>query len=186
MLVVLMMPDATLAAVNTSATRDYNAGIEELVRESFKDIPVMIEIARCESEFIQFHKNGRALHGGTGTMIGLFQISEILHRKTAEKFDWEIDTPEGNMAYARYLYEKNGTAPWLASKHCWNTPVSAARYKAATQAWKEQQALAATAAISTADVLDTLTLADIHTQLTAILEKIVTLQSKQTVAIKTI
>ena len=87
----------------------------------------MIEIASCESDYYQFHKDGRPLHGGTGTMIGLFQISEILHRASAERFGWEIDTPDGNMAYARYLYEMYGTAPWLASKHCWGETKAASR-----------------------------------------------------------
>ncbi|MBI5003994.1 hypothetical protein HZC00_02795 [Candidatus Kaiserbacteria bacterium] len=128
------LPSAASAAVVPARLSGSNYGMEDRVREYFADIPVMIEIARCESQFIQYGKSGRPLHGGTGTMIGLFQISEVLHRDVADNFGWDIDTPEGNMSYARYLYEQHGTAPWLDSKSCWNAPASAARWKVATQA----------------------------------------------------
>lgn len=149
-----------------------NAGMEALVRDYFADIPVMIEIARCESEFTQFGKSGKPLHGGTGTMIGLFQISEILHGDIADRFGWDIDTPQGNMAYARYLYEQSDTRPWLASKHCWNAPKAAARWQAATDA------LAKTAS-STGQRDDVSSLAFIQDQLVKLLAKVSQIQADQ-------
>ena len=38
--------------------------VEATVREYFADIPVMIEIARCESKFRQFADSGNVLRGG--------------------------------------------------------------------------------------------------------------------------
>ena len=139
---IAFLPATASAAAAPAWTPGSNVGMEQQVREYFADIPVMIEIARCESQFIQYGKTGRPLHGGTGTMIGLFQISEILHRDVADNFDWDIDTPEGNMAYARYLYEQNGTSPWLDSKSCWNASASAIRWKAATKALMVKQTTA--------------------------------------------
>ena len=178
MATAVLWPTTTLAAVSPATRAVSNAGLEAQVRDYFADIPVMIEIARCESEFHQYGKGGRPLHGGTGTMIGLYQISEILHREVADDFDWDIDTPEGNMSYARYLYENRGTAPWLDSKPCWNAPASAARYKAAAKALtlKQQEDMSSTT-VSSADA--TSTLASIQERLITIFAKLSEIQVQQ-------
>lgn len=89
-----------------------NAGIEAQVREYFADIPVMITIAKCESGFRQYTANGQTMKDATNTYIGLFQIDEQLHFITSWSMNMNLYTAEGNMAYARYLYGKNGTNPW--------------------------------------------------------------------------
>jgi hypothetical protein len=33
----------------------------------------------------------------------------------------DIETLDGNLAYARHLYRTQGTAPWVYSEHCWNS-----------------------------------------------------------------
>ena len=53
---------------------------ETTVRDYFSDIPVMIEIARCESNFRQFTENGDVVRGGSGGgMVGMFQFFEACH-----------------------------------------------------------------------------------------------------------
>lgn len=90
------------------------------VRSAFADAPVMIAIARCESKFTQFGKGGTALHGGMGgKMIGIFQVYGDIHADYAKARGMDVYTTEGNIAYARYLYEREGTKPWLSSFHCW-------------------------------------------------------------------
>lgn len=90
------------------------------VRSAFADAPVMIAIARCESKFTQFGKGGTALHGGMGgKMIGIFQVYGDIHADYANARGMDVYTTEGNIAYARYLYEREGTKPWLSSFHCW-------------------------------------------------------------------
>jgi len=97
-----------------------NAAVEAAVREYFAATPVMIEIARCESKFRQFGAGGEALHGGMGSkMIGIFQIYGDIHAAYALNHDMDIDTVEGNMAYAKHLYDREGTQPWLSSYSCW-------------------------------------------------------------------
>ncbi len=94
--------------------------IESVIREHFKDTPVMIDIARCESEFHQFDKTGSVLKNPTSSAKGVFQIMESLHKAPAARLGFDILTLEGNVAYAKYLYENEGTRPWNASAKCWN------------------------------------------------------------------
>ncbi len=98
---------------------------EDIVRTAFVDAPVMIDIARCESKFTQFNSNGTFLRGGMGQkMIGIFQIYEDIHATYAKGIGMDIYTTEGNMAYARHLYEREGTQPWLSSFPCWGKEVN--------------------------------------------------------------
>lgn len=95
---------------------------EARVREYFADIPVMIAIAECESKFTQYGTGGTALHGGmSGKMVGIFQIYGDIHANYALGLGMSIYTTEGNLAYARHLYEKEGTKPWLSSFPCWGS-----------------------------------------------------------------
>lgn len=93
---------------------------EKYVREYFKDIPIMIQVARCESTFRQLDDDG-SIHRGrvNNADVGVMQINEFYHLDTAEKKDYDIYTVEGNTAYARDLYERQGLRPWSSSKPCW-------------------------------------------------------------------
>lgn len=94
------------------AQQSINSEVESKVREYFADIPVMIDIAKCETTFRQFNADGSTLFDRSGTYIGVYQINEQLHYMTAWDMDMNLYTLEGNMAYARYLYGKNGINPW--------------------------------------------------------------------------
>ncbi len=111
---------ATLVATPAAVVMPLHQSVEEYVREEFKDIPVMIDIARCESRFRQYDSAGRVLKNPTSSAMGAFQIMASLHAAPAKaNLGLDIYSLEGNTAYARYLYEKNGTRDWNASKHCW-------------------------------------------------------------------
>jgi hypothetical protein len=103
-----------------SISSAHAATIEEEVRNYFKDAPVMIAIAQCESKFKQFGTDGSALLGGWGGgMIGVFQIFESVHKKSASALGFDLATLEGNLGYAKHLYTQEGTTPWNSSKSCW-------------------------------------------------------------------
>ncbi len=123
---ILCMP-LTASALQFSeiAQVGSNALVESQVRAAFADIPVMNAIAQCESGFRQFAPNGMVLRGGNGTVLGIFQLSEG-HTAKALSFGYDIRTVEGNIAYARYLYEKQGTTPWMAAFPCWNAVAGSA------------------------------------------------------------
>jgi hypothetical protein len=80
----------------------------------------MIQIARCESTFRQLDADGEVHRGKVVPQdVGVMQINETYHLATAEKENYNIYTLEGNTAYARDLYERQGTTPWNSSKACW-------------------------------------------------------------------
>jgi hypothetical protein len=80
----------------------------------------MAEIAECESHFRHYDANGNVLRGEDNPRdIGVMQINEKFHLTEALALGLDIYTINGNLAYARYLYEKFGVAPWKHSKKCW-------------------------------------------------------------------
>jgi hypothetical protein len=104
--------------------------VEEYVRNYFSDIPVMIEIAKCESRFRQYDKGGDVLRGEKNLLDrGVMQINEYFHNEDSEKLGYDILTLEGNTAYARYLFEKYGVKPWVSSSACWGKTVAYSKYK---------------------------------------------------------
>lgn len=84
--------------------------VEKRVREYFVDVPVMIEIARCESKFRQFTDSGAVLR--SQGMIGVFQFFESVHIAPALKLGFDLETVEGNLKYARHVYTQSGSTPW--------------------------------------------------------------------------
>jgi hypothetical protein len=108
---LVSIQQSTLAIKNTT---------EMAVREYFKDEPILIEIARCESTFKQFNADGSIKRGKVNDMdVGVMQINEFYHLETAKKKGYDIYTLEGNMAYARDLFEREGAQPWSSSSPCW-------------------------------------------------------------------
>jgi hypothetical protein len=90
----------------------------------------MIEIAKCESRFRQYDKNGDVLHGeGNPLDRGVMQINEYYHDQDSSKLGYDILTLEGNTAYARVLFEKYGIKPWLSSFKCWGRTIAYSNYK---------------------------------------------------------
>lgn len=82
---------------------------------------ILVQVAWCESGQKQFYEDGSLVRDGvTGTHVGLFQISEDWI-PTAKKLGDNIYTPEGNIAFALYLYQKNGLRDWKASQSCWGS-----------------------------------------------------------------
>lgn len=117
LLVVVSQTSSVEAAENTSTTTaetdtSISKTVEERVREYFADTPVMIDIARCESSFRQFNDSGSVLRGGGRDYIGIFQISDSVHSDRAKVLGFDLATVEGNLGYAKYLYQQSGSSPW--------------------------------------------------------------------------
>lgn len=108
---------AVVGDAQLSASRPY---VEQYVRLYFSDIPVMAEIARCESRFRQLDANGNILRGEENRRdVGVMQINEDYHLHDALEMGIDLYTLEGNLAYARHLYDTMGVNPWKYSKKCW-------------------------------------------------------------------
>lgn len=103
-----------------------SAYVEQYVRAYFSDIPIMAEIAECESKFRHYDTDGNVLRGEDNRRdIGVMQINEAFHLDSALAEGIDLYTLEGNLRYARELHEKMGTSPWKHSKKCWGGMVLA-------------------------------------------------------------
>jgi len=90
------------------------------VERYFADTPILADIAWCESRVRHLGANGEILRGTVDPDdIGVMQINTRYHKKEAEEQGLNLYSLNGNLAYARYLYEKQGTKPWLSSSPCW-------------------------------------------------------------------
>lgn len=121
-----MTPNAAHVALAKEMTSREATSIEEplnlemYVRQYFKDEPILAEISRCESTFKHYDKKGNIIRGIVNDKdVGVMQINEYYHSDTAEKLGYDLHSVEGNLAYAKYLYEKFGSQPWSASSPCW-------------------------------------------------------------------
>jgi len=102
-------------------TQDYRAQKNYHSRDYYTDTPILIEVARCESQFRHYGKSGDIIRGLTNTKdVGVMQINEEYHRDKAKSIGLDIYSLDGNLEYAKYLYEKEGTKPWQSSAKCWS------------------------------------------------------------------
>lgn len=109
-------------SVNTQATSTVENPItlENYVRAYFVETPILAEVARCESGFRQVGSDGSVLRGEVNKSdLGLLQVNEYYHGEKALDLGFDLNTVNGNLAYAKYLYDKEGTKPWSASEKCW-------------------------------------------------------------------
>jgi len=114
----------TLEQVTTSSIDDLDQTDSNVValevKSYFADVPVLAAVAQCESQYQQFNADGTIHRGVVNAKdVGVMQINEHYHLKTAEKLGYDIYTLAGNIGYARYLYNQQGLAPWSASSGCW-------------------------------------------------------------------
>jgi len=95
--------------------------VEKFINDYFADIPIMVSVAKCESQFRQYNSNGTILKGRKNTYDrGVMQINLLYHEDTAEKMGLDLHNIDDNVSYARYLYEKQGVKPWMSSSPCWS------------------------------------------------------------------
>jgi len=86
--------------------------IIRLIKETFPDAPIMLEVARCESGY----KN---VPGQLSDDFGPLQIN-VVHLPVLEKMGLDRTKVEDNIKFARYLYDRGGLTPWKNSKACWS------------------------------------------------------------------
>lgn len=92
--------------------------IEDKIKDVFPNKEEALAVARCESGLKQFDKRGEVIQNKESTAIGVFQIMASLHKKYANSLDLDIQTADGNIKFAKILYDKYGWKPWAASKKC--------------------------------------------------------------------
>jgi len=93
--------------------------VKEQVITAFGENSPMVMVAFCESTYRQYDEDGETLKGKVDPRDrGLFQINEYYHLEASKRLGYDIYTTEGNIGYAKYLYEKSGLQPWSASFDC--------------------------------------------------------------------
>ena len=111
----------TVAQIDKVGSFSSSIQMEAYLRKEYADTPILVEVARCESEFRQFDKDGKIVHGRANPAdVGVMQINEFYHADTARAMGLNLHTVEGNVAFAKYLYGKYGSSPWSASQPCWS------------------------------------------------------------------
>jgi hypothetical protein len=95
--------------------------VKRFVTDYFADTPILATIASCESHDRQVDKNGKIVRGEVNHYdVGVMQINELYHADEAKKLGIDIYTLDGNVAFAKYLYDKEGAKPWMSSSSCWS------------------------------------------------------------------
>ncbi len=95
--------------------------VRQRVEAYFSDIPIMAAIAGCESHYKQFNMSGRIFRGEINDRdVGIMQINEDYHLEDSRALGFDVHTIKGNLEFARYLYEREGVAPWSSSSYCWS------------------------------------------------------------------
>jgi len=87
------------------------------ILEVFPDAPIMVEVARCESNLNPL-ADRVTVDGRIGVDVGLFQINQV-HLKRLNELGLDRYNLDDNLTYARMLYDANGLRDWFMSKHCW-------------------------------------------------------------------
>jgi hypothetical protein len=110
----------TDTAALASPTSPNPLDVKTYVENYFAETPILAKIAGCESQFRQFTKDGQVLHGSIVYQdIGVMQINETYHKAEGEKLGFDMYTLDGNLAFAKYIYDHEGTQPWASSEACW-------------------------------------------------------------------
>lgn len=128
--VTLVTTEESVAAAQTqvlahgeTTTRHTHIGTDVAteVEAYFRDIPIMTKVAWCESRHTHINPStGEVLRGIVNSSdVGVMQINLYYHEERAEMLGLDLFDLNDNMAYARKLYEEQGTQPWNASSACW-------------------------------------------------------------------
>lgn len=115
-------------ATSTPVVIEQKVEVEEVI---VKEIPVLrdqtlVRICACESagspdkEPVHYAADGSVLRGRLVPQdTGMCQINSYYWGADALRLGFDLETPEGNIQMANYIYDRKGTQPWNASKSCW-------------------------------------------------------------------
>lgn len=103
--------DEVYLAYQKGNTPEEKLKVVEEILKVFPDAPIMVEVARCES-------NLNPAADRKGIDGGLFQINQI-HLPKLNELGLDRYDLQDNLTYARLLFDQAGLQPWYMSEHCW-------------------------------------------------------------------
>jgi len=81
-------------------------------------------ICTCESGLIH-EVNGKVVRGQINSEdIGICQINRFYHGKRATSLGLDLMIKEDNIAFAKLLFNEQGSRPWNWSRSCWEKSVN--------------------------------------------------------------
>lgn len=84
--------------------------------------PELYRIASCESGLRQYDAFGGVLQGKVDSAdTGFLQINLDAHLKEIQSMGLNVAKLDDNIRFGIWLYQKEGTIPWTASKKCWSS-----------------------------------------------------------------
>lgn len=103
-----------------------NSILEQPEHTKVELVPQLKRVCSCESlgyatgTPTHYDKKGNVLHGKINDLDrGMCQINLGYHQETAEKMGIDVETEEGNITYANFLFKTQGLKPWKWSEGCW-------------------------------------------------------------------
>jgi hypothetical protein len=93
----------------------------------FRENPVMVRIAYCESSWRHHAEDGKVLVGEKTPDVGVFQINLPANGEKLRKLGLDPHSFEDNVRYAQYLLETRGLRDWKSSMDCWAPEMVAKR-----------------------------------------------------------
>lgn len=112
------------ANVGAQSTTTYVADVVSVTNK--EEVPeYLMPVGGCESlgdpnaEPTQFRSDGSVIEG-PGNNWGAFQINGTAHDDRTKALGIDYMTYNGNVQFAKLLYEESGYRPWYQwSGHCW-------------------------------------------------------------------
>ncbi len=110
-----MLKNGELQQLSSEQKRNY-----AVLAVFFRHDPVMLRIAACESSLRHFDWNGQVVVGEVTADVGVFQINPV-HERELRTYRLDPRDFTHNVAFAHYLYQRDGLRPWASSRNCWET-----------------------------------------------------------------
>lgn len=100
----------------------FDSEISRLALEYGIDEVLARRIISCESQIYKRAKNENLDKNGNvwSSDHGYWQINDFYHEESAKKMGLDIYNWQDNLEYGAYLMKIQGTAPWSASRYCWD------------------------------------------------------------------
>lgn len=122
-IMIAISPQTSVVAPVVDTVATSTDSVTNQIETAFSGYGQLRRICRCESNLSQFEKDGVTVLRGRENPrdLGICQINDFYHGERAKKLGFDLHSLTGNVAYAKHLYESEGTKPWVWSEPCWRT-----------------------------------------------------------------
>lgn len=113
--IVYAQPQETVVATTTNPEPE-----KPKLRDALVPICACESVGKKDGVPQQFNADGSVVHGRIDPDDrGLCQINRRYWGKKSEELGYNIETEDGNISMANWIYDHEGVEPWRWSKPCW-------------------------------------------------------------------